>query len=58
MSNVFGNQLQVANYAGCQNKFFVKHLAHFLPFLNASGDKLVPHSQISFKSWLHNAESK
>ena len=45
--NIFGNQLKVANYAGCQNKFIVKHLAHFLPFLKAPGDKLVPHSQIS-----------
>ena len=51
IANVFGNQLKVANYAGCQNKFIVKHLAHFLPFLKAPGDKLIPNSQISFKSW-------
>ena len=35
IANVFGNQLKVANYAGCQNKFIVKYLAHFLPFLKA-----------------------
>ena len=51
IANVFGNQLKVANYAGCQNKFIVKHLANLLLFLKAPGDKLVPHSQISFKSW-------
>ena len=52
IANVSGNQLKVANYAGCQNKFIVKHLAHFfLPFLKALKDKLVPHSQISLKSW-------
>ena len=33
IANVFGNQLKVAKYAGCQNKFIFKHLAHFLPFL-------------------------
>ena len=31
------------SYAGCQNPFIVKHLAHFLPILKALGDKLVPH---------------
>ena len=51
IANVFGNQLKVANYAGCQKKFIVKNVEHFLPFLKALGDKLVPHSQISFKSW-------
>ena len=49
--NVFGNQLKVANYAGCQNKFIVKHLAHFFAIFEGPGDKLVPHSQISFNSW-------
>ena len=29
LANGFANQLKVANYAGCQNKFIVKHLAHF-----------------------------
>ena len=24
IANVFGNQLKVANYAGCQNRFIVK----------------------------------
>ena len=57
-ANVFGNQFKVAYYAGCQNKFILKHLVHFSPFLKAPGDKLLPHSQISFKSWLHNAESE
>ena len=47
----FGKQLKVAYYAGCQNTFIVKRLVHFFwPFLKAQGDKLVPHSQISFKS--------
>ena len=58
IANVFGNQLKGANYAGCQNKFIVKSLVNFWPFLKAPGDKPLPHSQISFKSWLHNAESK
>ena len=52
IANVFGNQLKVAKYAACQKKLIVKNLAFFLkPFLKAPGDKLVPHSQISFKSW-------
>ena len=32
----------------------VKHLAHFWQFLKAQAEKLIPHSQISFKSWLNN----
>ena len=41
-------------YTECQIKFIVQHLAHFWPFLKAPADKLMPHSQISFKSWLYN----
>ena len=58
IANVFGNQLKGANYAGCKNIFMVKHLAHVWPFLKATGDKLVRHSQISFKSWQNNVGSE
>ena len=47
-----------ANYAGCQNRFTVQHLAHFWPFLKAPEDKLISHSQISFKSWFNNVDSE
>ena len=55
---VFGNQWKVANYTGCQIKFFVQHLKHFWPFLKALADDMMPHSSISFKSWLHNVASE
>ena len=55
---VFGNWLKVANYTGCQTKFIVQHLAHFWPFLKALADKLMPHSQMSFRSWLNNLASE
>ena len=32
IANVFGDQLKVANYAGCPDKLIVKHLAHFCHF--------------------------
>ena len=51
---VFGNWWKVADYTGCQIKFIVQHFAHFWPFLKALADKLMPHSQISCKSWLNN----
>ena len=54
----FGNQWKVSNYAGCQNKFTDQHLAHVWPFLKALRDKLIPQSQISFKSWLYNNGSE
>jgi len=48
------NQLTVAIYTGCQNKFIVQHPTHFLPLLKVPPVKLRPHSQISFKSWFYN----
>ena len=33
-----------------------QHPSHFLPFLKAPAEKLMPHSQISFKSWFDNVE--
>ena len=36
----------------------VHHPAYFWPFLKAAAEKLMPHSQISFKSWLNNVGSK
>ena len=44
----------MAIYTGCQNNFTVQHQAHFFAILKAPADKLRPHSQISFKSWLNN----
>ena len=35
IANVLGNHLKVANYAGYQKKFIVKHLGHFWPFLRS-----------------------
>ena len=43
---------------GVKNENIVQHPAHFWPFLRAPAGKLRPHSQISFKSWLHKAESE
>ena len=48
-----GNQWKVADYTGCQQQFIVQHPAHFWPFLKALAEKLMPDSQISFKSWLN-----
>ena len=55
---VFANWWKVANYTGCQIKFIVQYFAHFWPFLRALADKLMPHCQISFKSWLNNVASE
>ena len=55
ISFFFGNHCKVAIYTGCQKKFIVQHPMQFLPFLRALAEKkLMPHSQISFKSWLHS----
>ena len=43
---------------GVKKEFIVQHPAHFWPFLRAPAEKLMPDSQISFKSWLHNADSE
>ena len=40
---------------GVKKEFSVQHPVHFWPFLRAPAEKLMPHSQISFKSWLRNA---
>ena len=48
----------MASYKGCQIKFIVQHLAHFWPFLKALADKLIPDSEISFKSWLNIVASE
>ena len=53
-----GNQWKVADYTGCQQQFIVQHPAHFWPFLKALAEKLMPDSQISFKSWLNIVDSK
>ena len=43
---------------GVKKEFIVQHPAFFLPFLKDPADKLRPHSQISFKSWLNNVGSE
>ena len=45
----YGNQWKVANYTGCQ-KIIVQQLTHFKPLLKDPAEKLMQHSQISFKS--------
>ena len=39
-------------------QIYCQTLSAFFTFLKAPGDKLVPHSLISFKNWLHNEESE
>jgi hypothetical protein len=39
-------------------QIFCQTFSKFWAILKAPADKLVPHYQISFKSRLHNAESK
>ena len=51
------NQWKVDNYTGCYKKNIVQHPVHFWPFVKAPAEKLMPHPQISFKSWLNNVDS-
>ena len=37
-------------------KYFVQHPAHFRLFLYVWAEKLMPHFQFSFESWLNNAD--
>ena len=39
-------------------KKYVQHQAYFRPFVKVPAEKLMPHYQISFKSWLNNVESE
>ena len=48
----------MANYTGYQKLIIVQHPARLLPFLKARAEKLMPHYQISFKSWSNNVESE
>ena len=41
---------------GVKKNHIVKHHVHFWPFLKAPVEKLMPHPQISFKSWLYNVD--
>ena len=43
---------------GGKSNLLSKTFAHFWPFLKALADKLMAHSQISFKSWLNNVASE
>ena len=53
------NKLEFIVYEGCHKKCIVQHPAHFrLFFLNVQAEKLVPHFQLSFESWLNNADSE
>ena len=36
--------------------WIVQNRVHFRPFLKVLADKLMPHSQISFKSWVYNVD--
>ena len=54
----FGNQWEWTVYAGCQKKCVVQHPAHFRLFLKFPAEKLMPHFQFSFKSWLNNVDSE
>ena len=50
----FESQWEVANYAGCKLKLLSYIQRIFRPFLKAQAEKLMPYSQISFKSWFTN----
>ena len=52
------NQWKVAFYTECKKKVIVHHPAYFWLFLKAPAGKLMPHSQICFKSWMTNVGSK
>ena len=55
---IFGSLWQRAIYAGRRKLIFSPTSSAFWPFLWAPAEKLMPHSQVIFKSWSYNEESK